>query len=233
MTIVSIRSFTFPQLPQYKIRRRIQLDRSVLIINSQINRRHRIPGSRTGKLNRLMILRNSIRPHINRKLNRETLRTRRRNSNTKRRSIRTSITALTRPAGQRRHRSRAARTQRTRHRQTRTRRRRHRRLQLQSLRTAVLIQRSHRSRSIRRINQTQRNHRQRRRRRRLRNQPPPPAKPPAPTPPPPTTRPTRPCPTTAPPQPGSQESCSPQPPASRRQGQSILHHSPDVTPPPD
>ena len=126
-----------------------------------------------------MILRNSIRPHINRKLSRSTLRTRRRNSNTKRRSARTSITALARPAGQRSYSSRtAARSQRTRHRQTRTRRGGHRRLQPQSLRTAVLLHRSHRSRSIRRINQTQRNHRQRRRRRRLlRNQPPPPPNP--------------------------------------------------------
>ena len=157
--------------------RRRHLKEPILVGNRQIDLSNRIPGSSTGKPDRLMLLRNSIRPHINRKPSRKTLRTSRRNSNIKSRSTRTSITALARPAGQSRHRSRTTRTQRTRHRQIRGRRGGHRRLQLQSLRTAVLLHRRHRSRSIRRINQTQRHHRQRRRRRRLRNQPPPPQNP--------------------------------------------------------
>ena len=163
--------FAFPSLPQHqKIRRYIHLDHSILIINRQINRRHRIPRrSSSSKPNRLIILRNTIRPQHNRKHPRRSTRTTPRNIYPKRIIPNTIITSKTLPN----HRpvpilripvrlhplissTRIHITSSHPH-PTGRRRRSQRRLHPQSPQTAVLPHRS--NRITRRINQTQRNRR--------------------------------------------------------------------------
>ena len=163
--------FAFPSLPQHqKIRRYIHLDHPILIINRQINRRHRIPRrSSSSKPNRLMILRNTIRPQHNRKHPRRSTRTTPRNIYPKRIIPNTIITSKTLPN----HRpvpilripvrlhplissTRIHITSSHPH-PTGRRRRSQRRLHPQSPQTAVLPHRS--NRITRRIHQTQRNRR--------------------------------------------------------------------------
>ena len=164
----------------------------VLICNRQISRRHRIPRrSSTRKPNRLMILRNTIRPQHNRKLGRRKTRLIRRNSQLPRIIPDTIISIIvvdsltnpmriTRPIKQM-NIPRPPRNSSTRKRsihgnpQISRRRCRHRRLQPHTPRTAVLSHR--RNRITRRINQTQRNcrlrphHRGRRNRQNRQHQP--------------------------------------------------------------
>ncbi len=170
-------------------RRNIQPNCPILIRNRQSSPIHRIPGSSTRKGDRLMILRNSIRPSIKRPTKKgSTACIVRKNGNIQRGGR--AHTRITTAALSSRSKTNTAPKQcqitnssgaspSNRHRHTRTRRRSHRCLQtkIPAPDSAVLPQRGHRGAGIRRIDHTQRNHRQRRRRRRLRNQPPPPTKP--------------------------------------------------------